>query len=196
MREGSSAVKILAFSGSTREGSLNQKLVHVAALGAKEAGVEVTIIDLRDLPMPLYDTDLETQSGLPENVKRFKALLKEHHGLLIATPEYNGSYTGVLKNAIDWASRPAEGEAPLECFTGKWAALVSASPGGFGGMRSLAALRLLLGNIGVNLLAEQIAVPQAHEAFDETNQLKTPKQQASVTALGGKLAVLLKQLHT
>jgi NAD(P)H-dependent FMN reductase len=127
--------KILAFAGSTREGSFNKKLVKIAAGAASAAGAQVTYVDLRDLPMPLYDGDLETEQGIPENAKKFKALLQANDGFLISAPEYNSSITGVLKNAIDWASRPAAGEAPLVCFAGKVVALMSASPGALGGLR-------------------------------------------------------------
>src|SRR5689334_2337245 len=97
--------KILAFAGSTRSGSFNKKLVNVAAEAARAAGATVTVIDLRDLALPLFDQDLEDAKGLPEGAKRFKTLLREHDGMLISSPEYNSSVTGVLKNAIDWASR-------------------------------------------------------------------------------------------
>jgi NAD(P)H-dependent FMN reductase len=123
--------KILAFAGSTREASYNKKLVKIAAEGARAAGAEVTYVDLRDLPMPLFDEDLEAKEGLPENVLKFKELMMAHQGFLITSPEYNGSITPLLKNAIDWASRPLPEEPPfaLSCFRDKVAALMSASPG-------------------------------------------------------------------
>ncbi|HEY9661480.1 MAG TPA: NAD(P)H-dependent oxidoreductase, partial [Allocoleopsis sp.] len=114
--------KILAFAGSTRTESYNKRLVKIAANGAKAAGAEVTYLDLRDLSLPLYDQDLEAQQGIPENALRLKELMRNSDGLLIASPEYNSSVTPVLKNAIDWASRPLEGEPPLACFTDKVAA--------------------------------------------------------------------------
>ena len=135
-----SAIKILAFAGSTRTDSYNKKLVKIAAEGARAEGAEVTLIDLRDFPMPLFDGDLEAASGLPEHAKRLKRLMIGHHGLLISTPEYNSSITGVLKNAIDWASREeTDDEPPLVCFRGKTAALVSASPGRIRGVAEPAA---------------------------------------------------------
>ena len=121
--------KILAFAGSTRTDSFNKKLIRVAVKGAEAAGAEVTLIDLRDLPMPRYDGDLEEKEGVPPNGRRLKELMKSHSGFLLSCPEYNSSITGVLKNAIDWASREEEGEKPLVCFRGKTAALMSASPG-------------------------------------------------------------------
>jgi chromate reductase len=189
------ALTILAFAGSTREGSLNKKLVRIAAAGARAAGAEVTPLDLRDLPLPLYDGDLEARDGLPENARKLKALMLAHQGFLISAPEYNSSITGVLKNAIDWASRPAPGEAPLACFTGKAAALMSASPGALGGLRGLVTVRSILGNIGVLLLPEQVAIPLAHQAFADDGPLKDAKKQAQIEGLGRKLTELLTKLH-
>lgn len=186
--------KILAFAGSTREASYNKKLVRIAAEGAKAAGAEVTYVDLRDLPMPIYDEDLEAKEGLPENARKFKALLKEHQGLLIASPEYNSSITAVLKNAIDWASRPEPGEPMLACFTGKVAAIMSASPGGLGGLRGLIHVRSILSSINVLVLPDQKAISSAFQAFDEEGKLKDAKQQESVEQLGNKLATILAKL--
>lgn len=188
------APKILAFAGSTREASYNKKLVKIAAEGAKAAGAEVTYVDLRDLPMPIYDEDLEAKEGLPENARKFKELLKEHQGLLIASPEYNSSITAVLKNAIDWASRPEAGEPMLAAFTGKVAAIMSASPGALGGLRGLIHVRSILSSINVLVLPDQKAISSAFQAFDEEGKLKDPKQQESVEQLGSKLATILAKL--
>ena len=154
------------------------------------------LIDLRDLPLPLFDGDLEDKEGLPENAKRLKALLRAHDGLLISSPEYNSSITGVLKNAIDWASRAETDDEPaLVCFRGKIAALLSASPGALGGLRGLVHLRAILGNIGVIVLPDQVAVSAAHEAFDESGKLKDPKRAAQVAGVARGLAgFLLKHL--
>ena len=187
--------KILAFAGSTRVDSFNKKLVKIAAAGARAAGAEVTDLDLRDLPMPLYDGDLEAKEGIPPNAKKFKEFLLAHQGLLISAPEYNSGISGVLKNAIDWASRSAPGEAPLACFTGKVAALMSASPGGLGGLRGLVQVRAILSNIRVLVLPDQVAVPRAHEAFNPDGTLKDPKQQASIEKLGRDLADILMKLN-
>ena len=188
------APKILAFAGSTREASYNKKLVKIAAEGAKAAGAEVTYIDLRDLPMPIYDEDLEAKEGIPENARKFKELLKAHQGLLIAAPEYNSSITAVLKNAIDWASRPEPGEPMLAAFTGKVAAIMSASPGGLGGLRGLIHVRSILSSINVLVLPEQKAISSAFQAFDEEGKLKDPKQQEAVQQLGSKVATLLAKI--
>lgn len=188
--------KILAFAGSTRTDSYNKKLVKIALSGAESAGAEVTFADLRDFPMPLYDGDLEEREGLPENVRKFKALLLSHQGLLIASPEYNSSISGVLKNAIDWASRAEnDDEPPLACFKGKICSIMSASPGALGGLRGLVTVRSILGNIGVIVLPDQVAVPKAHEAFTESGTVKESRQQASVQALGANVANLLLKLQ-
>ena len=115
--------RILAFAGSLRRDSFNKKLVPIAAKGAREAGAEVTLIALKDFPLPLFDQDLEAEQGMPQNGKKLKQLFIDHDGLLIAAPEYNSSITAVLKNAIDWVSRPAPGEPSLVAFRGKVAGL-------------------------------------------------------------------------
>ncbi len=184
--------KILAFAGSTRSGSFNKKLLHVAAEAARRAGAEVTVVDLRDLALPLFDGDFEDASGLPESAKRFKTLLRESDGLLITSPEYNSSITGVLKNAIDWASRAeTDDEPPLIAFRGKAASIMSASPGGLGGLRGLVHLRAILGNIGVIVLPDQVAVSAAHEAFDDAGQLKDARKRKQVEDIGRTLAEFL-----
>ncbi|MCC5637520.1 NAD(P)H-dependent oxidoreductase [Nostoc sp. CHAB 5844] len=190
------APKILAFAGSTRTDSYNKKLVKIAAAGAEATGAQVTYIDLRELPLPLFDEDLEAQQGLPENARKLKDLLMAHQGLLIASPEYNSSLTAVLKNAIDWASRPLPNEPPLAAFTGKVAAIMSASPGGLGGLRGLVHLRAILGNIKVLVLPDQIAVSKAHEAFNSDGSLKDHKQQESIEKLGENLAKILSQINS
>jgi len=184
--------RILAFAGSTRSGSFNKKLVKLAADAARDAGAEVTLLDLRDLPLPLFDGDLEDEQGLPENAKKLKTLLRATDGLLISSPEYNSSITGALKNAIDWASRAeTDDEPPLVCFRGKVASLISASPGALGGLRGLVHLRAILGNIGVIVLPDQVAVSAAHEAFDESGKLKDPKRAAQVAGIARGLAEFL-----
>jgi chromate reductase, NAD(P)H dehydrogenase (quinone) len=187
--------KILAFAGSARKDSFNKKLVKIAAAGAKSAGAEVTYLDFRDLPLPLFDEDLETSEGLPTNVLKLKELMKAHQGFLIACPEYNSSITPLLKNAIDWGSRPKQDESPLACFTGKVAVLMSASPGGVGGLRGLIHVRSILGNIGAIVLPDQKAIPNAHQAFDENGNLKDRSQQESIEQLGSKLVTVTAKLN-
>lgn len=188
--------KILAFAGSTRRDSFNRKLLPLAVAGAREAGLEVTVVELADYAMPLFDQDLEAASGLPEPAKKLKQLFAEHQGLLIASPEYNSSVTPLLKNTLDWISRPsAPGEPGLTAFKGKAAGLVSASPGALGGLRGLVHLRSILGNIDVLVIPTQTSVPKAMDAFADDGSLKDAKQQASVKLVGQKLAELLKKLH-
>ena len=186
---------ILAFAGSTRRESVNKKLVSVAAQGARESGAEVTLIDLKDFPLPLFDQDLEAEQGMPENGQKLKQLFIDHDGLLIASPEYNSSFPAILKNAIDWVSRPAPGEPSLVAFRGKVATLMSASPGALGGLRGLVHVRSILGNIGVIVLPDQIAVPKANEAFEADGSLKHPKQHAGIEGLGHTLASFLMKLE-
>ena len=184
--------KILAFAGSTRTGSFNKKLLKVAAEAARVAGAEVTVVDLRDLALPLFDQDFEDANGLPDGAKRFKTLLRDHDGFLISSPEHNSSITAVLKNAIDWASRAeTDDEPPLVAFRGKVATLMSASPGGLGGLRGLVHLRAILGNIGVIVLPDQVAVSAAHEAFDEAGQIKDARKRKQIENLGRTLAEFL-----
>jgi chromate reductase, NAD(P)H dehydrogenase (quinone) len=186
--------RILAFAGSTRRESFNKKLVAIAAQGARVAGAEVTLIDLKDFPLPLFDQDLEAGHGMPENGKKLKKLFIDHDGLLIASPEYNSSFPAVVKNAIDWVSRPAPGEPSLVAFRGKVATLMSASPGALGGLRALVHVRSILGNIGVIVLPDQIAVTQAQEAFNPDGTLKDTKRQAGIEGLGRTLAEFLAKL--
>jgi chromate reductase, NAD(P)H dehydrogenase (quinone) len=188
--------RILAFACSLRRDSFNKKLVSIAAHGAREAGAEVTLIDLKDFPLPLFDQDLEAEQGIPENGKKLKKLFIDHDGLLIASPEYNSSFPAVLKNALDWVSRPAPNEPPLVGFKGKVATLMSTSPGALGGLRGLVHVRSILGNIGVIVLPDQIAVAKAHEAFHADGSLKDPKQQAGIEGLGKTLASFLAKLKT
>ena len=144
--------------------------------------------------MPLYDGDLEQSEGLPQNVQRLKKLMSSQQGFLISAPEYNSSITGVLKNTMDWTSRQSENEAPLACYTGKVAGIMSASPGGLGGLRGLVHVRVILENMGVMVIPEQIAVSAAHEAFDVDNSLKDKRQEEKVKKIGANLTRILAKL--
>lgn len=187
--------KILAFAGSARRDSFNKKLVQIAAKGAQDAGAEVTLLDLADFPMPLYDGDLEAEHGIPENVKALKELFLAHQGLLIACPEYNSSITPLLKNTIDWVSRPVEGEGPLAAYQGKVCSLMAASPGALGGLRGLVHVRAILQNIGVIVLPKQMAISQANNAFAEDGSLKDSKQHETIAGLGKSLGGFLQKLQ-
>ena len=187
--------KILAFAGSTRTDSYNKKLVKIASTGATEEGIDVTVIDLRDFPMPIYDGDLEQKDGLPSNARKLKDLMLTHQGFLIASPEYNSSISAVFKNTIDWISRQSEGEIPLACFKNKVAGIMSASPGILGGLRGLVHVRSILGNIGVIVMPDQIAIARAHEAFNEDGTLKDKKQEDQVKKIGANVAKILLKLN-
>ncbi len=188
------APKILAFAGSLRVGSFNKKLIRIAAEGARQAGAEVTLIDLRDYPLPVFDEDLEAQ-GTPENALKLKELMLAHQGLLISAPEYNSSLPAALKNAIDWISRPIPGKPRLACYVDKVATLMSASPGALGGLRGLVHLRSILGNINVLVLPDQISIPNADTAFDADGRLVDGAKHSGIEGLGKQLAAMLKKLQ-
>lgn len=180
--------KILVFAGSLRTESWNHKLVVAASKGAEKAGALVTVIRLREFQLPLYDQEIEDNQGLPENCLKLKELFKAHHGLLIGCPEYNSSITGVLKNTIDWVSRPREGEAPLECFDRKVVGLTAASEGALGGIRGLPTERAILGNIKAIVLPDQFALSKCHEAFDADGNLKDDRQRSMAEGVGKAVA--------
>lgn len=187
--------KILAFSGSLRKGSYNQQVVTIAAGGARAAGAEVTVLNLREIPLPVYDADLEAGEGLPDNVRTLKGLMRSHDGFLIGSPENNSTLSAALKNAIDWASRPDGDEPTLACFKDKTAVIMAASPGGLGGLRGLGHLRSILSSIGVLVLPDQKAIPRVHEALAADRTLSDPGLQQAIEALGAKLAEVLAKLH-
>lgn len=187
--------KILAFAGSLRKDSYNKKLVKIAKRGAEQAGADVTLLDLADLPLPVYNEDIETSEGLPANALKLKELMLAHDGFLIAAPEYNSSISGVLKNAIDWASRPAKkDEVYLCCFIGKVAAIMSASPSQLGGLRGLVTVRSIFENIHTIVLPDQKTIPLAMDAFTPEGNLKDARNQAAVEKLGANLADILRKL--
>lgn len=187
-------VRILALAGSTREASLNKKLVRIAAEGAAMAGAETTFIDLRDYTLPLYDGDLEARDGVPRAAHDLKAVFREHNGLLIAAPEYNGSVPGVLKNAIDWLTRKTPEEPFLAAFDGKVAGLLSASPGALGGLRGLAHLHQILSAINVTVIPDQHAIPRASKAFDENGRLASEPDADAARRVGARVADVTRRL--
>lgn len=184
--------KVLAFAGSARRDSLNKKLARAAAEHARHAGLDVTWIDLRDYPMPLYDGDLEAESGIPDSARKLRGLLDEHQGLIVVSPEYNSFITPLMKNTLDWISRRDGDIDGLTSFRNKVALVMSASPGGFGGMRSLALIRQLLSHLGVTVLPDQMALPRAHEAFDDKGALKDEQMQKRLDGMVQRLATVLR----
>ncbi len=187
--------KILAFSGSLRKGSYNQQVVTIAAGGAEAAGAEVTVLNLREIPLPVYDADLEDREGLPGNARTLKELMRSHDGFLISSPENNSTLSAALKNVIDWASRPDGDEPTLACFKDKTAVLMAASPGALGGLRGLSHLRSILASIGVLVLPDQKAIPKVHEALAADGTLSDPGLQHAIEALGARLSGVLAKLH-
>ena len=186
--------RILAFAGSARSASFNKKLVPILAAKARAAGAEVTEIDLRDYPMPLYDGDLEKASGLPENARRLRELFRGHQGLLLACPEYNTSITPLFKNTLDWVTRDEQGRGTIEVIQGKVVGLASASPGSLGGLRGLVHVRAIFGGIKALVVPEQHAVVKANDAFDEAGKLKDDKQHKAVENVGAAVARVLAKL--
>lgn len=192
----SSRPQLLALAGSLREDSLNRKLMQVLADAAETAGAEVTRIDLRDYALPLYDGDIEAE-GMPANVRKLQALLAEHDGLLIASPEYNGGVPALVKNTLDWISRPqTDGSSGLALYRGKVAGICSASPGGLGGLRALIALRDLLAKLGLWVAPSQLAVPAATDAFAESGALVDDGQRRSMARLAGEVVTAAAALAT
>jgi NAD(P)H-dependent FMN reductase len=186
-------LRLLSISGSSRAGSLNRRLVEVAADVARSRGAQVDHLDLRSLALPLYDGDLEKASGVPEGARRLRDALRAADGVLVSAPEYNGFPTPLLINSFDWLSRlQAEGDVPagLATTSGKPLALFSASPGPMGGLRSLNLTRQYLSmTIAMMPVPQQFALSRAGEAFDESGALKDAKQQATVESV---VAALLR----
>ena len=174
------AIRVLVIPGATRTESFSKKLGRAAANIVKEAGASPTFVDLRDHPMPLYDGDLEAAEGLPAEAVRLRELLKQHEAVLFATAEYNASLPAVLKNTIDWLSRPYAAEPGVSVWKGKVAGLVSSSPGALGGMRALVHLRQVLMNLGLLIVTEQFALGNAAAAFGPDGGLLDSKAKASV----------------
>lgn len=191
--------RILAFAGSARRDSLNRKLIAVAAQAARDAGGEVTLVELGDYPMPIYHGDLEAAEGMPEPARRLREIFLAHDGLLIASPENNSSVSALLKNSIDWLSRSigdgkgvASGLAP---YRGKVAAIMAASPSPFGGTRQLPHLRQILASLGVTVVPSQLALQHADHAFEPDGSLKDPKVREAVQRLAAALVDMAAKLR-
>lgn len=180
-------VRILAFAGSLRRESLNKKLIAIAAAGAERAGARVTLVDLRDFALPIYDGDIEEGTGIPANAVALADLFKVNQGLLLACPEYNSSMTAVFKNSIDWVSRVGVADT----IANKVVGLLSASPGALGGMRGLVHVRQVLGNLNALVLPGQVCISKANEAFGEDGLLKDARQQANAEKMGATVAAAI-----
>lgn len=162
------AARILVFAGSIRSGAYSGKTADAAQKELALQGAEVTRISLQDYPLPIMDEDLETDHGVPENAYRLARLFVAHDGILIATPEYNGSIPPLLKNTIDWISRVrTDNGRPLRPLPGRVVAICSSSNGHFAGIRSASHLRAVLAHVQMDVIAPQCSVPNAGHAFDE-----------------------------
>lgn len=188
--------KILAFAGSLREKSYNKRVLKTAIEGAKKAGADVTYVDLKDYPMPIYNADLQETQGFPAIATAFQKLLLEHDGIMIASPEYNGSLPGALKNVIDWTSRANGDFKTGECYKGKIAAIMTASPGAFGGIRCLAHLRDVLTILLVNTLPSEIAVAKVGGMFDgDSDEMTNDTMRGVLEEVSRTLVDTLRKTH-
>jgi chromate reductase len=184
------ALKILVIPGSLRSGSLNARLAAAAAYQFAQAGAEVTRISLADFPLPIYDGDLQSKSGVPKNAVNLKRMIAAHHGVLIVTPEYNASVPPLVKNSIDWVSRVQDAnETRGQVFRGRAFAIAAASESRLGGTRSLAALRLILSACHAMVIPNQLALSFAGQAYDDMDRLKHP---ADIEALGALVRQLIE----
>ncbi|PIV89398.1 MAG: hypothetical protein COW48_00555 [Hydrogenophilales bacterium CG17_big_fil_post_rev_8_21_14_2_50_63_12] len=162
---------VLIFAGSTRRESFNRRLAQVAARQVAATGAQATLLELADTPLPLYDGDLEASSGPPDNALKLKKIFIAHDAFILVSPEYNSSIPPLLKNTIDWVSRPLPEQGGYVPFSGKPAALLSASPGNLGGLRGLRHLREVLTELQMIVLPKQVSLPAANNAFDSEGQL-------------------------
>jgi len=189
-------IRLLGFAGSARKDSFNKILVRIALRGAEKSGADVKFVDLRDYPLPLYDGDSESAQGLPENVVLLRSEFQKADGLLIASPEYNGFLSPMLKNTLDWLSRSKEASPDLSAFQGKVAAIMAASPGPLGGLRGLRGLRELLTNLGITVLPNQMTIRSAFKAFDKDGAIVDDAQLKRVEALGAELTNMADKLRS
>ena len=191
-------MKLLVFAGSTRQQSFNRRLAQVAADAARDAGADTTLLELSDFDIPMYNADLEAR-GTPPDVLRLKQLLWEHPAWVICSPEYNGSYTALLKNTIDWASSPVKGDPAwqdgVKPFRGKVVGMLSASNGALGGLRSQSHLAPLLINLECWLAPRAFALGQAANAFDEHGALVQEAHRQRVQGVVEQVLWATSRLH-
>ena len=186
MNPPTSPPKLLVFAGSTRLDSFNRKLAGVAAAVGRASGAEVTQIELVDFDIPMYNADLEAR-GTPPSVMKLKQLMHDHPAWIVCSPEYNGSYTALLKNTIDWASSPVKGDPVwsdgFRSFSGKVVGLLSASPGALGGLRSQGHLVPLLVNLQCWVAPTAFALGNVGSAFDAQGALVNDSHRKKVQAV-------------
>lgn len=168
-------IKVLALCGSLRKDSFNKKLLLYTCDILKTLSCDVTFLDLKPLALPIYDGDLEVASGIPEGGQRLISEIKSSTALLISSPEYNGSFSGALKNAIDWATR-----AEKNPFSEKIIMLIGTSPGHFGATKSLLHLRAVLSHIGATVIPAQATIPYATKSLDSSGVPTDPAHQNQI----------------
>jgi len=186
-------VRILAFAGSSRKASWNRKVLEVAVAGARDAGAEVTVVNLADYPMPIYNADWHEEHGVPPAMLELRTLMMASNGLLIASPEYNTSITPLLKNTIDWLSQDVDGAGGDAPFRGKVGGLMGASNGGFGTIRSLPHVSHILANLGV-LMLPIVAVPTVARVFDASGAITDERTRNRLAGLGARLVHTIARL--
>ncbi len=184
---------ILAFAGSSRKESWNRKVLEVAVSGARDAGADVTVANLADFPMPLYNADWHQENGVPPGMLELRKLMMAANGILIASPEYNTSITPLLKNTIDWLSQDVEGVSGNAPFAGKIGGLMGASNGAFGTIRALPHVSYILSNLGVFMLPV-VAVPGVAATFDAAGVMTNERTKKMLRGLGERLTHTIVKL--
>ena len=174
---------VLLFSGSSRNGSFNMELIHEAAHIAKQDKARVQILDLKKIGIPHYDADVESTKGMPKGAQELREAMINSEIIVISTPEYNASFSGLLKDAIDWASRAPSGDPSRQAFKGKTFVLLSASPSSGGGKRAVNNLKAVVQEIGGTVCHETFSLPKAYDAFDADGHLKDAKQEQELQHL-------------
>ncbi len=180
--------KILIVPGSIRGGSFSTRLGASAYKVFSLLECEVTRISLSDYPLPIYDFDLESKKGAPDNAVRLARLFNAHDGIFLVSPEYNGSTSPLLKNALDWISRVKnDDKGTVVPYKGKTIALAATSPGKLGGIRCLGHLRDILTSVGAIVIAEQVAVGSAGGAFDDMDALTSERASGNLNRVCNSL---------
>ena len=190
--------RIVVMAGSRRREALSRRVAAACVRALDAAGAEVERIELDDYPAPLYDGDLEAASGLPEAIVRLQRVLYASDGVLVVNPEYNGSLTPLLKNTLDWCSRPNPADPERsggKVYAGRAAAVVGSSPGALGGMRVLFHIRDVLGYLGMQVIPQQLAVGKAGEAVGADGRLDDAAQQGMLEGLAAALVDTARRMR-
>lgn len=188
------APRIVAFAASLRRGSYNRKLIRVAAEHVRAAGGEVNLLDLNDYPLPIFNGDDEDAHGMPDNARKLVEIFKGANGFMISSPEYNAGMPGLLKNTLDWLSRPLPGDKPFAPFANRPAAIMAASPGRFGGVRMLPLLRQYLSHLQMIVIPQMHGLGNAKEAFDAEGKLVDERADKAIREIAARLVEIAKKL--